>query len=182
MSAVRLARSFVVTGKGPVRPQLSGNNVTGIRTGGDVMDMAVLAGSLSTAIFVGSALPMLLKAARTRDLDSYSRGQLVLSNLGNAVNSVYVFSLPLGPIWLLHAFNLVCTMLMLAWHLQYAGRRPARAISLEEELEELSRSMLTESQVDGHIDGRIDGHIDGQVDGHIDGRIVGRIHRARVQD
>jgi hypothetical protein len=91
------------------------------------MDVAVLAGSLSTAIFVSSALPMLLKAARTRDLDSYSRGQLVLANVGNVVNSVYVYSLPLGPIWLLHTFNLVCTLLMLAWHVRYAGRRaPAK--------------------------------------------------------
>ena len=112
--------------------------------GGDVMDMAVLAGSLSTAIFVGSALPMLVKAARTHDLDSYSRGQLVMANLGNLVNSVYVFSLPIGPIWLLHTFNLVCTFLMLAWHLQYAGRRPSRLMSLDEELEELSRSVLTD--------------------------------------
>jgi hypothetical protein len=86
------------------------------------MDMAVLAGSASTAIFVVSALPMLVKAARTRDLDSYSRSQLLLSNVGNAINSVYVFSLPVGPIWFLHAFNLVCTLLMLAWHVRYAGQ------------------------------------------------------------
>ena len=109
--------------------------------GGDVMDMAVLAGSLSTAIFVGSALPMLAKAARTRDLDSYSRGQLVLSNVGNAVNSVYVFSLPIGPIWLLHLFNLGCTLLMLGWHLRYASGRHA-AKSLDEELEELTGSLV----------------------------------------
>ena len=105
------------------------------------MDMAVLAGSMSTAIFVGSALPMLAKAARTRDLDSYSRGQLVLANLGNAVNSVYVFSLPVGPIWFLHLFNLVCTLLMLVWHLRYAGGT-GHARSLEEELEELTRSLV----------------------------------------
>jgi hypothetical protein len=90
------------------------------------MDMAMLAGSMSTAIFVTSALPMLAKAARTRDLDSYSRGQLVLANVGNAINSVYVFSLPVGPIWFLHAFNLACTLLMLAWHLRYADSRQVR--------------------------------------------------------
>jgi len=87
------------------------------------VDVSVLAGSFSTALFVGSYLPMLVKAARTRDLDSYSRGQLVLATVGNAINSLYVFSLPLGPIWFLHLFNLVCTLLMLVWHLQYAGRR-----------------------------------------------------------
>jgi hypothetical protein len=103
------------------------------------MDMATLAGSMSTAIFVTSALPMLVKAARTRDLDSYSRGQLVLANVGNAINSVYVFSLPVGPIWFLHAFNLACTLLMLAWHLRYARPGPSASRSLEEELEEMSR-------------------------------------------
>lgn len=86
------------------------------------MDAALLAGSFSTAIFVGSYLPMLHKAARTRDLDSYSRGQLVLATAGNVINSLYVFSLPLGPIWFLHLFNLGCTLIMLAWHVQYAGR------------------------------------------------------------
>ena len=86
------------------------------------MDAAVLAGVFSTALFVGSYLPMLVKAARTRDLDSYSRGQLVLATIGNVVNSFYVFSLPVGPIWFLHLFNLACTLLMLAWHLRYAGR------------------------------------------------------------
>jgi hypothetical protein len=86
------------------------------------MDVAVLAGTTSTAIFVGSSLPMLAKAARTRDLESYSRGQLVLANVGNLVNSLYVFSLPVGPIWLLHLFNLTCTLFMFVWHLRFAGR------------------------------------------------------------
>jgi hypothetical protein len=36
---------------------------------------------------------------------------------------VYVFSLPPGPIWLLHAFHLVTTGLMLVWYLRYE-RRP----------------------------------------------------------
>lgn len=86
---------------------------------------ALLAGSFSTLLFVGSYLPMLLKAARTRDLDSYSRGQLVLATVGNVINSAYVFSLPVGPIWFLHLFNLGCTLLMLSWHLRYACRTTA---------------------------------------------------------
>jgi hypothetical protein len=93
----------------------------------DLMSTALLAGSLSTALFVFSYLPMLVKAARTRDLDSYSRSQLVLATVGNVVNSLYVFSLPIGPIWFLHTFNLGCTLLMLAWHLRYVGRRPVRS-------------------------------------------------------
>ena len=70
------------------------------------MDAALLAGAFSTALFVGSHLPMLVKAARPRDLDSYRRGQLVLATVGNAVNSLYVFSLPVGPSWFLRLFNM----------------------------------------------------------------------------
>jgi uncharacterized protein with PQ loop repeat len=86
------------------------------------MDLAVLAGILSTGLFVMSYLPMLVKAARTRDLSSYSLGNLAITNVGNAVHSVYVFSLPLGPIWFLHTFYLVASALMLVWFMRY--RRP----------------------------------------------------------
>jgi hypothetical protein len=94
------------------------------------MDVPVLAGSLSAAIFVVSCLPMLVKAVRTRDLASYSRGQLALANVGNAVNSFYVFSLPVGPIWFLHLFNLACTLLMLVWHVRYVAGPTGSAPSL----------------------------------------------------
>jgi hypothetical protein len=83
--------------------------------------IAVLAGITSTVIFAASTLPMLVKAWRTRDLASYSRGNIVLANVGNAVHSVYVFSLPPGPIWLLHSFYLVSSALMLVWWLRYAA-------------------------------------------------------------
>src|SRR5699024_5458080 len=56
--------------------------------------LPVLAGTLSTVLFASSTLPMVIKAARTKDLSSYSLGNLVLANVGNAVHSVYVFSLP----------------------------------------------------------------------------------------
>lgn len=39
-----------------------------------------------------------VKAARTHDLSSYSLGNIAMANGGNAVHSVYVFSLPTGPI------------------------------------------------------------------------------------
>ena len=90
------------------------------------MDVAVLAGSVSTALFVGSYLPMLIKAFRTKDLDSYSRGNLVLATIGNAVYSVYVYSLPLGPIWFLHSFYVIATLLMLVWHVRHAAPGHAR--------------------------------------------------------
>lgn len=89
------------------------------------MSLPVIAGSISTAIFALSMLPMLLKAAHTKDLSSYSMGNIVLSNVGNAIHSVYVFDLPAGPVWLLHSFYLVTTGLMLVWYLRYARARSA---------------------------------------------------------
>ncbi|MDF2576130.1 MAG: hypothetical protein K0S05_3042 [Agromyces sp.] len=83
------------------------------------MDLAVFAGVLSTGLFAMSYLPMLVKAARTKDLSSYSLGNIAITNVGNAVHSVYVFSLPMGPIWFLHTFYLVASALMLVWFLRY---------------------------------------------------------------
>jgi hypothetical protein len=68
---------------------------------------------------------MLLKAWQTRDLHSYSFSTIVLANTGNLIHSVYVFSLPPGPIWMLHAFHLVTTGLMLCWFLRFE-RMPRR--------------------------------------------------------
>ena len=81
----------------------------------------VLAGIASTIIFAASVLPMLVKARQTRDLRSYSRGNLVLANIGNGVHSVYVIDLPPGPIWALHGFYLVTSALMLLWSVRYAS-------------------------------------------------------------
>ena len=96
----------------------------------DVMDLAVIAGVVSTGLFAMSYLPMLVKAARTKDLSSYSLSNLAITNLGNLVHSVYVFALPFGPIWMLHGFYLVASALMLVWFLRYRGLwnapRPAR--------------------------------------------------------
>lgn len=83
------------------------------------MELPVIAGAISTTIFALSTLPMLLKAFRTKDLRSYSLSNILLSNVGNLIHSVYVFSLPAGPIWLLHSFYLVTTGLMLVWYLRY---------------------------------------------------------------
>ncbi|HET6671842.1 MAG TPA: hypothetical protein VFG92_00565 [Agromyces sp.] len=92
------------------------------------MDLAVLAGVLSTGLFAMSYLPMLVKAARTRDLSSYSLGNLAITNVGNAVHSVYVFSLPLGPIWFLHTFYLVASALMLIWFYRFRVSRTPRSV------------------------------------------------------
>ncbi len=83
------------------------------------MDVAILAGVLSTGLFAMSYLPMLVKAARTKDLSSYSLGNLAITNVGNALYSIYVFSLPVGPIWFLHTFYLIASALMLGWFVRY---------------------------------------------------------------
>ena len=86
----------------------------------------VAAGVIASVVFAASVLPMLGKAVRSKDLSSYSRGNLVLANVGNAVYSVYVFTLPPGPIWLLHTFYVLSSALMLIWSVRY-GRRPSPA-------------------------------------------------------
>jgi uncharacterized protein with PQ loop repeat len=86
------------------------------------INLPVIAGAISTTLFAISTLPMLLKAFRTKDLKSYSLGNILLANVGNIVHSAYVFSLPVGPIWLLHTFYLITTGLMLIWYLRYEWR------------------------------------------------------------
>jgi len=85
-------------------------------------NLPVIAGAISTAMFVLSTLPMLRKAFHTKDLKSYSLGNILLSNAGNVVHSLYVFHLPPGPVWLLHSFHLVTTGLMLVWYLRHEWR------------------------------------------------------------
>ena len=46
--------------------------------------MAILAGTVSSVLFAASMLPMLIKAAGPGTSSSYSRGNLVLANVGNA--------------------------------------------------------------------------------------------------
>lgn len=84
--------------------------------------MPTLAGAVATLVFALATMPMLGKAVRSRDLTSYSTGNLVLANLGNAVYSVYVFQLPLGPIWFLHGYYVLSSGLMLFWSRRFAPR------------------------------------------------------------
>lgn len=83
--------------------------------------LPIIAGVISTALFAISTLPMLMKALRTKNLASYSLSNILLSNIGNLVYSIYVFNLPFGPIWFLHGFNLLSTGLMMVWYLKYEG-------------------------------------------------------------
>ena len=83
--------------------------------------LPTIAGFISTGLFALGTLPMLTKAFRTRNLASYSLGNMVMSNVGNIIYSIYVFQLPPGPIWFLHSYNLLSTGLMLVWFLKYEG-------------------------------------------------------------
>ena len=74
---------------------------------------AIIAGIFSTLIFICSNVPMLWKAYQTKDLHSYSKLNLVLANIGNLVYWVYVLNLPAGPIYLLHLFYTITSIVML---------------------------------------------------------------------
>jgi uncharacterized protein with PQ loop repeat len=84
-------------------------------------NLPTIAGFISTALFGLGTLPMLVKAFRTRNLASYSLGNILLSNVGNVIYSIYVFNLPPGPIWFLHSYYLLSTGVMLVWYLRYEG-------------------------------------------------------------
>ena len=77
------------------------------------MDVALIAGTIATVAFAVSNLPMLRKALRTRDVSSYSLPSMIIINIANAVYSLYVFTLPFGPIWGLHTFYVVSCAIML---------------------------------------------------------------------
>lgn len=81
--------------------------------------ISLIAGTLSTFLFVSSHIPMLRKAYRTQDLHSYSRLNIILANIGNLIYWVYVLSLPPGPVWLLHSFYTIASAFMLALLVRY---------------------------------------------------------------
>ena len=59
-------------------------------------DVGLAAGILATTVFIASTLPMLLKAAATRDLRSYSGASLAMVNVGNLAQAVYALRRDLG--------------------------------------------------------------------------------------
>ncbi len=102
------------------------------------MDIPLVAGTLATVVFAVSNLPMLRKALRTRDVSSYSLLSMVMINGANAVYSLYVFTLPIGPVWGLHTFYVVSCGIMLVLCLRQRrsatrqGRQAAARSSVEE--------------------------------------------------
>jgi uncharacterized protein with PQ loop repeat len=81
--------------------------------------LQLLAGSLASLMFVSSNFPMLWKVMKTRDMKSYSLGQIILRNLGNLVYWIYVASLPVGPVWLLQGFFTLSGMILLVCYLGF---------------------------------------------------------------
>ncbi len=88
----------------------------------DLVKIAPMLGVFATVLFVLSQAPMLLKAARTKDLNSYSGSNLVIANIGNVAQSAYILTLPAGPVWALHAFNTLSSACMLFWWLRHSHR------------------------------------------------------------
>lgn len=84
-----------------------------------VEQVQLLAGSVSTLLFATSNLPMLLKVYKTRDMRSYSFSYIAMNNVGNIFHWLYVSSLPPGPIWLLHTFFTVSSLLLLIGYVRY---------------------------------------------------------------
>ncbi len=83
-------------------------------------NLQIAAGSIAGLIFAAGSLNMVVKAWQTRDLRSYSLGQLMLNNVGNLFYWVYVVSLPFGPIYFMHGFFTLVSLLMAIWYYAYA--------------------------------------------------------------
>jgi uncharacterized protein with PQ loop repeat len=84
-----------------------------------IKGLQLFSGSLSSILFMVGTLPMVVKAFKTRNLKSYSLGNILLSNFGNFIYWIYQVSLPFGPTWFLHSFNTITTFLMLILYLRH---------------------------------------------------------------
>ena len=86
----------------------------------DIQLLSLIAGTISSFIFATSNVPMLWKAYKTRDLRSYSLLNIVLVNAGNLLHWFYVVNLPFGPIWVLHSFYTVSSIILLFLYVRYS--------------------------------------------------------------
>jgi uncharacterized protein with PQ loop repeat len=84
-----------------------------------MVELQLMAGSISSIVFVSSSLPMVVKAVRTRDMRSYSPANIILANVGNLLYWIYVLGLPVGPVWFLHGFNTLVSLVMLLLYLHH---------------------------------------------------------------
>ena len=85
----------------------------------DGQAIQLIAGSISSLLFMSANVPMLVKAYRTRNLRSCSLSNMLPINIGNILYWLYVSSFPLGPIWFLHSFYTLSSAVMLVWYLRY---------------------------------------------------------------
>lgn len=106
------------------------------------MNFAIIAGTISTTIFMLSQIPMLLKAVRTRSLHSYSLTNILMSTGANLIHWCYISTLPFGPIWFLHSFSSISAALMLIWYLRYEKRGSANQSILSSALFESDRFLV----------------------------------------
>ena len=102
----------------------------------------IMAGTISSLIFMSGTMSMLGKTWHTKDVSSYSMSAMWLNNFGNLVHWVYVLSLPLGPIYLLHGFYTIATILMLVWCLVYR-HHPATAKRITQSIKRVTQTMPT---------------------------------------
>ena len=95
----------------------------------EMQSLQIIAGSISSFLFISGNIPMLVKAFRSRNLRSYSLSNIALMNAGNLAYWVYVSNLPFGPIWVLHGFYTVAEVLMLVWYLRFElSKTPRHAL------------------------------------------------------
>lgn len=92
----------------------------------EMQNLQIIAGSISSFLFISGNIPMLVKAFRSRNLRSYSLSNIVLINAGNLAYWIYVSNLPFGPIWVLHGFYTIAEVLMLVWYLRYEFSKTQR--------------------------------------------------------
>jgi len=85
----------------------------------DIQTVQLMAGSISSLFFISSNLPMLWKVFKTKNLRSYSFIHILFNNVGNVVYWLYVSSLPIGPIWVMHTFYTITSILMLIGYIRY---------------------------------------------------------------
>lgn len=104
--------------------------------------MQLIAGSLAGLIFATGSVNMAVKAWRTKDLRSYSLGQMVLNNVGNLFYWLYVISLPFGPIYIMHGFFTFVSLLMLIWYFTYRIPQATQTINVAELQQVLSRKVF----------------------------------------
>jgi len=95
-----------------------------------ILNLPFFAGIVSSTIFSIANIPMLVKIYKTKDVESYSLAYLMFCNVGNIVHWIYILSLPLGPIWMLHTFSTITSFFMLYCYCKYKKRRSSK-ISVE---------------------------------------------------